>query len=165
MGYTYQKNSMNQIRQVLISKATIEGWCHYVEQLLLDEGYEWDDPALRLMQLHNALVELSRLAVAIGLHTGQMSIVRATEIFRTEAFLDSAEAMREVRRVASDWRCASAALGKLQILKLRADYLGDEPSRALRSFHEELLRGGGLPVKLVRLLMMPEDQRPTLDYR
>lgn len=164
MNYSYHKNSKSRVRQLLVSKASIDGWSHYVEQVLLDEGYKWDDPGLRLMQLHSALVEQCRLATAIGMHSGQMSIARAAQIFRESAFLDSEQAMREARWVARDWTRASAALGKLQILKLRGDYIGDEPSRTLHSFHEEFLSGAGLPLKLVRLLILPEDQRPTLEY-
>jgi uncharacterized protein (DUF885 family) len=164
LNYSHQRNSKSRVRQLLVSKVSIDGWGHYVEQMLLDEGYKWDDPSLRLVQLHTALIEQCRLATAIGLHSGQMSMTRAAQVFREDALLDAERAMREARRVARDWTGASAALGKLQILKLRGDYIQDEPSRALRSFHEGLLGGAGLPLKLVRLLMIPEDQRPTLEY-
>jgi uncharacterized protein (DUF885 family) len=164
LNYSYQKSSKSRVRQLLASRASIDGWSHYVEQMLLDEGYKWEDPALRLVQLHNALIEQCRLATAIGLHSGQMSMTRAAQIFREDAFLDAERAMLEARQVARDWMGASAALGKLQILKLREDYVGDEPSRTLRSFHERFLSGAGLPLKLVRLLVKPEDQRPTLEY-
>jgi uncharacterized protein (DUF885 family) len=132
--------------------------------MILDEGFKWDDPLLRLAQLRGALIEQCRLTTAIGLHSGQMSIEQAAQIFRDQALLDPEVAMREAVLVARDWTRASAALGKLQILKLREDYLGDEPSRTFRSFHEELLSGAGLPLKLVRLMMIPEDQRPTLEH-
>jgi uncharacterized protein (DUF885 family) len=164
LSYSHRKSSNSRIRQLIASNANIDGWSHYVEQMLLDEGYEWDDPALRLVQLHNALIEQCRLATAIGLHSGQMSMTRAAQVFRENAFLDAERAMREARQVAGDWTGASAALGKLQILKLREDYIRDEPSRTLHSFHEEFLSGAGLPLKLVRLLILPEDQRPTLEY-
>jgi uncharacterized protein (DUF885 family) len=164
LNYSHQKSSKSRVRQILSSKASIDGWSHYVEQMLLDEGYKWDDPALRLMQLHHDLIEQCRLATAIGLHSGQMSMTRAAQIFREDAFLDAERAMREARRIAADWTGASAALGKLQILKLREDYNRDEPSRTLHSFHEDFLSGAGLPLKLVRLLIIPEDQRPTLEY-
>jgi uncharacterized protein (DUF885 family) len=164
LHYSHLKQSGNRIRQLLASKASTNGWSHYVEQMLLDEGYGWDDPVLRLMQLQNALIEQCRLTTAIGLHSGEMSLGRAAQVFRDRAYLDTEVAMREARAVARDWTRASAALGKLQILKLREDYMGDEPSRSLRSFHDGLLSGAGLPLKLSRLMLMPEDQRPTLAY-
>jgi uncharacterized protein (DUF885 family) len=164
VSVSHQRNAASRTRQLLTSNASVDGWSHYVEQMLLDEGYKWDDPALRLVQLQNELIEECRLLTAIGLHAGQMSIAQATRIFQQDAFLDSERAAREARLVASDWRRANAALGKHQILKLREDYIGDEPSRTLYTFHRGLLGGAGLPLKLVRLLMIPQDQRPTLDY-
>jgi uncharacterized protein (DUF885 family) len=163
-SHSHQKASTSRIRKLLVSPASENGWSHYVEQMILDVGFRWDDPLLRLVQLNAALREQCRLTAAIGLHSGKMSIEQAAQLFRGQALLDPEEAMREAKWVARDWTRASAALGKLQIIKLQEDYLRDEPSRTLRSFHEEFLSGAGLPLKLVRLMMIPEDQRPTLEY-
>jgi uncharacterized protein (DUF885 family) len=159
-----REKTMSQTRRLLVSRANEEGWLLYSEQMLLDEGYGGDDPTLRLLQLQRAAVELSRLVTAILLHAEELSFSTAVQIFMNEAYLDPASAEREARAVASDPTLLSAALGKLQILKLRRDYLETEGSvRTLRDFHDAFLACGQPPLRLVRLLLLPEQEGPTLD--
>jgi uncharacterized protein (DUF885 family) len=164
LHYSFQKSSSSRIRRLLTSRASRDGWGAYAEQMLLDEGFEWDDPVLRLRQLHQALIMQCGLLAAVGLHSEKLSLSQVVQLFIEQAYLDPEQAAREARSVAIDWTHASAALGKLQILKLRRDFVVDgDLSRTLRAFHDGVLTAAGLPHKLVRLRLLPEDRRPTLE--
>ena len=138
----------SRIRKLHASRAHRDGWGLYVEQMLLEEGYEWEDPFLRLAHLQNSLLEECRAAAAIELHTGNMTLPEAVELF-SRAHLDPARALREARAVAIDPTLWSPALGRLRILELRNRYLEEDPNRTLQKFHDVLLSSGGLPLALV----------------
>ena len=80
------------------SSATVEGWAHYAEQLMIEEGFGRANPAIKLGQLAEALVRLCRLIVGIRLHTGDMSVEQGVRMFREHAFLEEASARREAER-------------------------------------------------------------------
>ena len=156
-------NRLSELRRLLTSRANREGWAHYAEEMFLDEGYGSADPLLRLVQLQRALVELSRLFTTLLIHAEGLSLETAAQIFVNEAFLSAADAEREVRVIAADPSRMSAALGKLQILKLRSDYVNvGAETKTLRDFHDTFLSCGEPPLRLVRLLMLEGDEGRTL---
>lgn len=156
-------NRLSGLRRLLTSRANREGWAHYAEEMFLDEGYGSADPLLRLVQLHRALLELCRLVTTILIHAEGLSLETAAQIFVNEAFLDTTVAEREVRAIAADPTRMSAAFGKLQILKLRSDYVNvGAETKTLREFHDAFLACGEPPLRLVRLLLLGGDEGRTL---
>ena len=154
----------SDLRRLLISRANREGWSHYAEVVLLDEEYASADPRLRLAALHHMVLEQTRLVTAILLHAGDLSLSTATRMFVNEAFLDPLTAEREARMVALDPSRMSAALGKLQIMKLRRDFVEAERDMAtLSEFHQAFLSCGELPLRLVRLLLLSGGEGQTLE--
>jgi uncharacterized protein (DUF885 family) len=158
-------------RKLLGANSNAEGWAHYTEQMMLDEGYgvpqggSKDSPEflrLRLGQLQDALLRNARYIVGLQMHTGKMSFAEGVAFFEKEGYQSHANALRETRRGTSDPTYLYYTLGKLQILKLREDLkqrLGDKFS--LQKFHDDFLRQGFPPVKLVRVEML-HDASPTL---
>lgn len=158
-------------RKLLGANSNAEGWAHYTEQMMLDEGYgvpaggTKDSPEflrLRLGQLQDALLRNARYIVGLQMHTGKMSFDEGVAFFEKEGYQSHANAVRETRRGTSDPTYLYYTLGKLQILKLREDLkrrLGDKFS--LQKFHDDFLRQGFPPVKLVRTEML-HDESPTL---
>jgi uncharacterized protein (DUF885 family) len=158
-------------RKLLGANSNAEGWAHYTEQMMLDEGYgvpqggSKDSPEflrLRLGQLQDALLRNARYIVGLQMHTGKMSFAEGVAFFEKEGYQSHANALRETRRGTSDPTYLYYTLGKLQILKLREDLkqrLGDKFS--LQKFHDDFLRQGFPPVKLVRKEMLHDDS-PTL---
>lgn len=136
------------------STSFIEGWAHYAEQLMMEEGFRKDNPAVRLGQLAEALVRLCRLVVGIRLHTEDLSVEQGVRIFRERAFLEESSARREAERGTFDPGYVSYALGKLMILKLRDDAKAASRGFTLKSFHDRLLGGGVLPLGFHRQLML-----------
>lgn len=139
-----------------------EGWAHYAEQMMLEQGYGEGDPRLLLFQLHEALLRLCRYIVGIRMHTAGMTVDEATRFFEEQGFAEPPVAEREAMRGTSDPTYLVYTLGKLQILKLREDYqskLGDNFS--LKDFHDRFLSFGNVPNKLIREQMLGNDT-PTL---
>ena len=151
--------------KLLSATSFVEGWAHYSEQMIVEEGWGNGDPRVHLMQLKEAILRNARYVVGVKLHTQGMTIPQAIAFFEREAFLDPAEARIESRRGTQDATYGYYTLGKLAILKLRADYkkkLG--ASFTLQRFHDDLLSYGDPPLPLLRkLLLGPDDDGVLLD--
>ena len=152
----------SKTRKLLYSNTNAEGWAHYGEQMMLDEGYGNNDPELRLGQLIDALLRDARFIAGIQMHTGKMTLEQAQDFFINEGFQVPPVAEEEAKRGTSDPTYLYYTLGKLQILKLRDDYRklhGGEFN--LREFHDRFMRQGSVPMKIIRKSMLGQDS-PTL---
>jgi uncharacterized protein (DUF885 family) len=159
----------SKTRKILGAGTDVEGWAHYCEQMMLDEGYGagkgQDSPQflkLRLGQLQDALLRNARYIVGIQMHTGKMIFDEAVDFFVKEGYQSRANGLRETSRGTSDPTYLMYTLGKLQIMKLREDYKklkGDTFS--LQEFHDTFLKQGFPPVKVIRRQMLGNDT-PTL---
>jgi len=155
-------NNPSKVRKLLYCSSNAEGWAHYDEQMMLDEGYGNGDPKMRIGQLEDALLRDARYIVGIEMHTGNMTLDQAKEFFIKEGYQTESVAEVEMKRGTSDPTYLVYTLGKLQILKLRADY---EKMRgkdfSLQEFHDKFLAQGGVPLKIIRKAMLGNDS-PTL---
>jgi uncharacterized protein (DUF885 family) len=137
------------------STAFVEGWAHYCEQMMVDEGFRKNDTGVRLGQLAEALIRLCRCIVGIRLHCEDMSVEQAVRFFREEAFLEEPSARREAERGTFDPSYILYSAGKLMLLKLREDYEAHLGAKfSLRGFHDTLLGNGTVPIWLHRSLML-----------
>jgi uncharacterized protein (DUF885 family) len=142
-------------RKLVGCGTNIEGWAHYTEQMMLDEGYGNGDPKLRIGQLQDALLRNARYIVGIQMHTGSMTLDQATEFFIKEGHQTPEVSRREAKRGTSDPTYLVYTLGKLEIMKLRADYkqkMGD--AFTLQQFHDEFMKQGFAPVEIIRQTML-----------
>ncbi len=156
--FLWVKQAPSKVRKLIGCGSNAEGWAHYDEQMMLDEGYGNGDPKLRLAQVHEALLRDARYIVGIQMHTGNMTLEQGTDFFIKEAHQTPAVAEREAKRGTSDPTYLVYTLGKLEILKLRADYkqkMGDKFS--LEQFHNEFMRQGYPPIKIIREKMLGND--------
>ena len=155
----------SRVRSLFRSASFVEGWAHYSEQMMLDEGFGGNNPKLRLAQLHLSLVSLCRYLASLRMHGQGMSYEEATEFFIREGFLSRANAEREARRAAFEPASLAATHGKMEILKLRAAWREElGASFRLADFHDRLLSYGALPFKILRLQMLgqtPRQQWPS----
>lgn len=138
------------VRRSLHSAAFVEGWAHYAEELMVEQGYRDHDPRFRAGVALKALLRVTRLAVAIGLHGRTMDMPEAVARFRDDALLRAAPAEAEAARATFDPTYGRYTWGKLALLDLR-----DRARRAwgaaftLRRFHEAVLRLGAPPLGLL----------------
>jgi uncharacterized protein (DUF885 family) len=161
----------SKVRKILGANTDIEGWAHYCEQMMLDEGYgqpgegakdERESKLLRLGQLQDALLRNARFIVGIEMHTGKMSMEQAEDFFQKEGYQSKETAVVETKRGAGDPTYLYYTLGKLQIMKLREDVKKKEGAAfSLEKFHDDFLRQGFPPVKIIREAMLGDDS-PTL---
>jgi uncharacterized protein (DUF885 family) len=149
---------------LMASSAMVEGWAHYCEHMMMEAGFEKQDPAVHLGQLAESLIRIARLIVAIRLHAEDMSVEQGVRFFRDEAFVEESTARREAERGTFDPGYAVYTLGKLMLLKLREDYkanVGDTFS--LRLFHDTLLRNGVSTIPVHRQLLLGEHAGTALE--
>ena len=153
--FLYAKQYPSDVRKVYGANTNSEGWAHYDEQMMLDEGFHANDPKYKLAQLQDALLRDVRFIVGIKMHTQGMPVDQATQLFVTQAHQPKPVAESEAKRGTADALYGYYTMGKLMILKLRADYqakLG--ASYSLQKFHDEFIKLGPLPLPLMRKAML-----------
>jgi hypothetical protein len=151
----------SRVRKLLGASSNAEGWAHYCEQMMLDEGYS-SDPKMRLGQLQDALLRNARYIVGIEMHTGKRTFEQAVDFFEKEGYQTRDVGLVETKRGTADATYLYYTLGKLQILKLREDYKKMRGRQfSLQEFHDNFLKQGFPPIKIVRKAMLGDDS-PTL---
>ena len=145
------------VRRTLLSWPTVVGWAHYAEELCVEEGFCAGDPRFAIGVWLSALVRVTRLACAIGLHTGALTLAGAVRRFEAGTHLTGAAARAEAERAAFDPLAGRFTWGKLEILALR------ERARrlwgagfTLRRFHAAVLGLGSPPLGLLGAALQPQ---------
>ncbi len=160
--FLWVQHAPSKVRKLIAVGTNAEGWAHYTEQMMLDEGYGSGDPKLRLGQLQDALLRDARFVVGIEMHTGHMTLQQAREFFIREGYQPSPVADVESKRGTGDPTYLVYTLGKLQILKLRDDFRKKQGENfTLKDFHDRFLSQGAVPLKLLRKALLGDDS-PTL---
>jgi len=151
---TVAAKSPSKVRKVFGNNLFVEGWALYCEEMMWEQGY-WEDLKVRLFQLKDLVWRAVRVIVDVGLHCKGMSFDEAVYLLVSEAHLEHANAVAEVRRyTASPTQPLSYLTGKMAILKLREEVQKKEGSGfSLKGFHDRLLQAGGLPIRLVEQLI------------
>jgi hypothetical protein len=161
----YMRRTPGKVRRIWIGlnpfpqpSSGQDGWAHYAEQMVLDEGFGGGDPRLRLAQSSDALTRICRLLSGIKLHTKEWSLDDAQRCFEQQAYVAAPAARREAERGAYDPTYGGYFLGKRGIITLRDDYqrkLG--AAFNLREFHERVMTNGIAPIWAHWQLMLPGD--------
>jgi Bacterial protein of unknown function (DUF885) len=166
LHYQHLRQVESKLRKSILfsSAAFVEGWAHYCEQMMVEQGFRRNDPTVRLGQLAEALIRLCRFVVGIRLHAEDMSVEQGVRFFREEAFLEETSARREAERGTFDPSYIVYSVGKLMVLKLREDYKAKAGSKySLRQFHDTLLGNGTVPLWLHRALMLGENSGDIIE--
>jgi hypothetical protein len=166
--FLWQDQFPSKIRKLLGANTNIEGWAHYCEQMMLDEGYqtpgadERTRKLIRLGQLQDALLRNARFAVGIKMHTEGWTTEQAEKYFVTEGYQSPSVGKMETKRGTADATYLYYTLGKLEILKLREDMKKKQGAAfTLQGFHDALMKQGFVPIKIVRQSML-HDGSPVL---
>ena len=159
VNFTIDKHlPLTLTEKLLTANSFVEGWAHYDEQMMVDQGWGDGDPRVRLMQLREAIWRNARYVAGVKMHTQGMTVAQAQRLFQTQAFLDPASARAEARRGTQDATYGYYTFGKLAILKLRADYKKKMGSAyTLARFHHDLLQYGDPAIPLLRPLLLGAD--------
>ena len=152
----YANRHPSIIRSILGSGVMIEGWAHYTEGMMIDEGFGNGDPRYSLVQMKWKLRGIANAIIDQKIHAGTMTEEEAIELMVDETFQEEAEA-------SAKWRRAQLSFGQLStyfvgselMLDLKRDIEQEKGSNFnLKDFHEELLSHGSVPIRHLRRLML-----------
>ena len=152
----------SKTQKIFGSYAYTEGWAHYSEQMMVEEGFGKDKGDLtalkyHLAQLDESLLRYCRLCVSIMMHTQGMTVDDATQFIIDNCYYEKQTAHSEAMRGTNDPGYLNYTLGKLMIFKLRSDYQKQEGSNySLTKFHDEFLKYGMPPIPLIRQRMLKD---------
>lgn len=155
-GHHYQLSlqmedtSLPRFRRFNYYGAYVEGYALYAESLGKELGL-YHDPYQYLGYLSWQMMRAVRLVVDVAIHTGKMNREEAIAYVMDHVPLDRHIVTAEIERyMAWPGQALSYMTGKLEIMALRHQCqkeLGDRFS--LSAFHDELLQGGSLPLKIL----------------
>jgi uncharacterized protein (DUF885 family) len=167
----FMRNTPGKIRRIWVGlnpfpqpSSGQDGWAHYAEQMVSDEGFEADDPRYRLAQIAESLTRICRLIGGIKLHSGEWKVEQAADLFEREGHLPAETAAREAIRGTYDPTYGGYFLGKMAAFKLRRDYQAARGRDfSLREFHERVMTNGIAPWWAHRQLLLPGDGGSVLE--
>jgi uncharacterized protein (DUF885 family) len=152
LQFLYAPRFPTKTRKLVAVGTNVEGWAHYTEQMMIDEGFGGGDPRARLAQLQEALLRDCRYVVGIKLHTQGMTVEQGAQLFVAQGFQEPAVGYEEARRGAYNPTYLYYTLGKLQIQALRDEYR-QKKGASLKAFHDAFVAQGGLPLPLLRKVL------------
>lgn len=153
---SYEKAS--KVANVFMSYSFVEGWAHYTEEMMIDEGFDIDDPKVRYAQIKEALIRCCRYLVAIGLHTEGMTIDQATEFFMKNAHMNETTARQEAERGTYDPGYINYTLGKILMKRLRDEFFKKYNGKyTLKDFHNKVISIGAPPFEIAEEYLLNEN--------
>ncbi len=165
--FLWQDEFPSKVRKILGAATNVEGWAHYTEQMMLDQGYgqpgtgakdEREAKLIRLGQLQDALLRDARFVNSIKLHTGQFTFDQAVDFFVNQGYQSHSVGLMETKRGTADATYLYYTLGKLEIMKLRIDMMKKQGTTFnLEAFHNDFMRQGPAPIKIIRKAMLHDD--------
>jgi hypothetical protein len=158
LQFLHANRSSSKLGQLFVGYAFAEGWAHYTEEMMWEEGLGNGSDEMHIGQLLEALLRNVRFVSAIEMHTGKMTVEESEKMFLEQGYQDAANARQQAARGTFDPAYLNYTMGKLMIRKLRADWTASRGGKqAWQQFHDEFLKYGGPPIPLVRKAMLPGD--------
>ena len=155
LHFLYAERFPTKTRKLVATGSTVEGWAHYAEQMMIEEGYGGGDPRLELAQLSEALLRDCRFIAGIKLHTGDWTVKQAARFFVDQAGQEPANADEEAYRGTYNPTYLYYTMGKLMVYQLRKDFARERGANyTLKSFHDTFVRQGGIPLAMIRKIML-----------
>jgi uncharacterized protein (DUF885 family) len=157
LQFLHEHRAPSRVLQLFSTGGFTEGWAHYAEELMWEDGLGNGDPVLHVGQLTDALLRDCRYLSAIGLHARGMTVEASEKMFREQCFQNPGSARQQAARGTFDPGYLNYTLGKLMIRKLRDDWTKTRGGKkAWREFNDRFLSYGAPPVPVVRAMMMGE---------
>ncbi len=151
---TYLHRAVSKIGQYLLTGSTVEGWAHYIEQVMVEAGYGGGDPRFELMQIREALLRLCRYRCAFGMHVEGWTVEQAIAFFIREGYSTPVIAERETKRGILGPNYYVYTMGKHQILALREKLRSREGAAFnLTRFHDAFMQLP-YPVSTIERIML-----------
>jgi uncharacterized protein (DUF885 family) len=150
LSVAQQMTGLPQFRQHSFNSGYIEGWALYAEQLGKEVGF-YQDPVSDWGRLTSERFRAVRLVVDTGIHAKGWSREQVVDFFRKSGALDEPEIQTETDRyIAWPAQALSYKIGQLKFVELRERARKELGSKFdIRTFHDEMLNGGVLPLDLL----------------
>jgi uncharacterized protein (DUF885 family) len=152
LQFLYARRFPTKTRKLTFTGSNVEGWAHYAEEMMVDEGFGNGDPRMRLAQLEEALLRDCRYVVGIKLHTEGWTVEQGRSLFVDQCFQEPANAYEESRRGAYNPTYLYYTFGKLEIQRMASEYMRQKHA-SLKQFHDAFVSQGGLPLPLVQRIL------------
>jgi uncharacterized protein (DUF885 family) len=147
------------LRSVLWSGPFVEGWAVYAEQVMIEAGYQDNDPLQRLITLKWYLRAVTNAIIDSAIHVDGMTRDAAMKLMVEGGFQEEREAAGKwVRAQLTSAQLSTYFVGYQEHIEMRAAVekeWGDEFT--LRRYHDQALSYGSPPVKYVRALILGEE--------
>lgn len=136
------------LRNVYGNGPYIEGWATYTQQLMSDEGYLNNSPALRLTFLKQMLRVITNAIMDVRMQTMDMSDEQAMDLMLNQGYQEKEEATAKLQRA----KLSSAQLPMYFVgwrgwLQVRDDSKKRHGSSfSLTEFHEKALKESAVPL-------------------
>ena len=159
--FLHSNRNPSKIAALWVGYAYAEGWAHYSEEMMWEEGLGNGDAEQHIGQLVECAA--ARRALPVGdraAHAGNDQSPQSDRMFRERAFLDPGNARQQAARGTYDPEYLKYTLGKLMIRKLRADWVARQPGAAgaapmqyWHEFHDRFMAFTG-PIPLIRQALL-----------
>jgi uncharacterized protein (DUF885 family) len=148
----------SMLRSVLWSGPFVEGWAVYAERVMIEAGYQDNDPLQRLITLKWYLRAVTNAIIDSAIHVDGMTRDEAMKLMVEGGFQEEREAAGKwIRAQLTSAQLSTYFVGYQEHAEMRAAVekeWGDEFT--LRRYHDQALSYGSPPVKYVRALILGE---------
>ena len=144
------------VRFIYANPLTVQGWAHYAERMVVEEGWNSDEPGMQIIQIQWEIRRVLEALIDFKVHTQNMSESEALTLLTAEGFFTRWEAQRTWRKVElTSANLPAAYLGKEALLNIRSRYKQLlSQNYSLQEFHNQVLSFGAPPLKYIRSLLI-----------
>ena len=151
-----QPMSRRLVRGLFGNGAYVEGWAEYMAQIMMQEGFDNNDPRYRLSYLKVWLRAVGNAILDIRMQTTAMTDGEAMSLMMDEGFQTRAEAEGKLQRAKlTSGQLATYYVGTSEWWRLRKEYQAAKgESFTLAEFHDRALDEGALPVPWLKEILL-----------
>jgi uncharacterized protein (DUF885 family) len=148
----------SMLRSVLWSGPFVEGWAVYAEQVMIEAGYQDNDPLQRLITLKWYLRAVTNAIIDSAIHVDGMTRDQAMKLMVEGGFQEEREAAGKwIRAQLTSAQLSTYFVGYQEHIEMRAAVEKEWGGEfTLRRYHDQALSYGSPPVKYVRALILGE---------
>ncbi len=158
--YTHFLNAnkfSTDVSKLFMSYSYVEGWAHYTEEMMLEQGYGTNDYKTEVGMLLEALIRCCRFVVSIGIHCEGMTLEEAKDFFIKNAYMAEATAEQEAKRGEFDPGYLNYTLGKILLKDFKTKYfIKFGSSKTLKDFHNAIVALGAPTFRIAEDYIMQQ---------
>jgi len=178
----YSNRCPSIVRAVFGSGAFVEGWAVYVTQVMMDMGFNADDPALLLIHWKFYLRAITNAMIDVGIHAGSMTEAEAMDLMVRGGFQEESEARKKWDRARlTSTQLSTYFVGSMEMWNLERERraraaiasgdprgasavpephvvggFGSTPGFSYKEHLESVIAHGSPPIPLIRRILLGE---------